>query len=206
MGLYSNHIFPRILDWTLGSAEVGRERSAALAPASGVVLEIGFGTGLNLAHYPGEVIEVVGIDTAAMLRDRVEKRIREARMPVKLIYLDASGKLPFADDSFDSVVTTFMLCSIDELRPALAEMRRVLKPEGRYIFLEHGRSDDPAVARRQDLWNPVQRFIACGCNVNRPVEQIIRGAGLKVVALDRYLMPATPRIFAEMYRGIARKN
>jgi ubiquinone/menaquinone biosynthesis C-methylase UbiE len=203
MGFYAKHIFPRVMEWALGNRLVARERRTALATAQGSVLEIGFGTGLNLPHYPAAVNKLTVIDPNPMLEDRVARRISEARMPVEQFQLDATGRLPFEDASFDSIVTTFTLCSIDEVAPALGEMRRVLRPEGRYLFLEHGRSRDPRVAKRQDFFNPLQKVIACGCNMNRPIADLIRKSGFRIVELDCYLMPDTPRIFAEMYRGIA---
>jgi ubiquinone/menaquinone biosynthesis C-methylase UbiE len=194
------------MDWALRSRIVGSERRIALEPAQGYVLEIGFGTGLNLRHYPAAVKKVTVIDPNPMLEDRVARRISEARMPVEQFQLDASGRLPFEDASFDSVVTTFTLCSIDKVNPALREMRRVLRPEGRYLFLEHGRSADPRIARRQDFLNPLQKVIACGCNMNRPIADLIRESGFRVIQLNRYLMPDTPRIFAEMFRGVASRD
>ena len=184
---------------------VARERRTALGAARGSVLEIGYGTGLNLPHYPSAVERLTVVDPNPMLADRVARRISEARMPVEQFQLDASGRLPFEDASFDSVVTTFTLCSIGEVEPALREMRRVLRPEGEYLFLEHGRSADPRVAKRQDFFNPIQRRFAAGCNVNRPIDRLIREGGFTMVELDRYLMPHTPRIAAEMFRGIARR-
>jgi ubiquinone/menaquinone biosynthesis C-methylase UbiE len=196
VGLYSKFIFPHLLDWTLGSEQVNRLRVRHLAAARGSALEIGFGTGLNLPHYPERVTALTVIDPERMLRSRVDKRIAASRIPVRQMQLDASGRLPFEDGSFDTVVTTFTLCSIKLVAEALAEMRRVLAPEGAYIFLEHGRSDDARVARRQDLFNPVHRVLACGCNINRPIDRLIRDAGFEVPALDRFLMPDTPRTAA----------
>ena len=204
MGLYSRHIFPRLMDWALGTRIVGRMRDEALEPANGHVLEIGFGTGLNLSHYPSKVTRLTVVEPRTALERRVQQRIAEARMPIEQFKLDASGRLPFEDASFDSVVTTFTLCSIDDVASALAEMRRVLKADGRYIFLEHGRSDDPRTARRQDRFNPIQRIVGDGCNVNRRIDSLIRESGFDIEKLDRFVMPDTPRLFGEMYRGTAR--
>src|SRR5262249_42567148 len=102
-------------------------------------------------------------------------------------------------------VTTFTLCSIRDVQPALAEICRVLRFNGKYVFLEHGRSDEPRIAKRQDFLNPIQQLVACGCNINRPIDQLITNAEIHIQTLDRYSMPNTPRIFAEMYRGIATK-
>ncbi|HXG91743.1 MAG TPA: class I SAM-dependent methyltransferase [Blastocatellia bacterium] len=205
MGFYSRHIFPRLLDWSLGNEEVKHQRAQALAAARGRVLEIGFGTGLNLPHYPDAVTTLVTVEPERMLEKRVAKRIAEARFPVEQFHLDASGRLPFEANGFDTVVTTFALCTILRVSAALAEMRRALKPTGIYIFLEHGRSDDPRVARWQDRFNPIQNVVACGCNINRPIDRIIKDAGFEPTELHRYLMPGVPQMFGEMYRGTARK-
>jgi ubiquinone/menaquinone biosynthesis C-methylase UbiE len=206
MGLYSKYIFPRFLDWGLGNSLIQSQRREALAPVRGKVLEIGFGTGLNLPHYTKQVTGLTAIDPERMLRDRVARRIADSGLPVEQIQLDASGSLPLDDDSFDFAVTTFTLCSIADVRGALREMRRVLKPVGQYVFLEHGRSDDPLAAKRQDFFNPIQKVIACGCNINRRIDQLIRDAGFAITRLERYVMPETPRMFGEMYRGSAKKE
>src|SRR5438105_1711112 len=203
MGWYSTYIFPRFLDWALGNAEFGKLRRQTLASAQGRVIEIGFGTGLNLAHYPERVAHLTVIDQERMLPQRVAQRIVLARMPVEQMQLDASGRLPFPDHSFDAAVSTWTLCSIANLGAALTEIRRVLKPEGQFIFLEHGRSDDPQVARRQDLFNPLQKIITGGCQINRPINRLIEAAGLKLTKLDRFLLPHAPRIAGEMYGGTA---
>jgi len=206
MGFYSRHIFPRLLDWSLGNAALAEHRLAALAPLRGHVLEIGFGTGLNLPFFPQRVSRLTAIDSKQMLRRKVAKRIAEARMPVERFELDASGRLPLDNQAFDGVVTTFTLCSIADVQSALDETRRVLKPEGQFVFLEHGRSYDPRVARLQDLFNPIQKVIGCGCNLNRPIDRLIRDSGFEIVKLERYLMPDVPRILGETYRGIARRS
>ena len=181
------------------------QRREALAPLRGQVLEIGFGTGLNLQFYPDEVTKLTALDSERMLPKRVRTRIAQARMPVELLRLNASGSLPFENDTFDGIVTTLTLCSIADVEPALIEIRRVLKPDGAYVFFEHGRSDDPRVATRQDFWNPLQRLIACGCNMNRPIDRLIKGAGMEMIELHRYQLPDTPRLLAEIYRGVAKK-
>jgi ubiquinone/menaquinone biosynthesis C-methylase UbiE len=203
LGLYSRHIFPRILDWSLGISQVREQRRKALAPLAGSVLEIGFGTGLNLPHYPAGVMHLTIIDPEIMLPERVARRIAASRMPVEQMQLDASGRLPFDDESFDAAASTFTLCTIPDPIAALSEISRVLKPGGQLVFLEHGRSDDARVAKRQDFFNPLQKIIACGCNINRPIDSLIKQSGLKIVLLDRFLMPETPRVYAEMYRGVA---
>lgn len=203
MGIYSKYIFPRLLDWSLGAPEMGRYRRRALEGARGRTLEIGFGTGLNLPWYPEGVTELVVFDSENMLPELVEERISRSAIPVTRLRLDASGRLPFDDRSFDSVVTTFTLCSIGDLAAALSEVHRVLKPSGGLHFLEHGRSDDRGVARWQDRLNPLQKIVGVGCNMNRPIDRLIREAGFGFTSLERFLMPKTPRLLAEMYQGIA---
>jgi ubiquinone/menaquinone biosynthesis C-methylase UbiE len=203
MGIYAKYIFPWLLDWTLGAPELGDYRRHALAPACGNTLEIGFGTGLNLPYYPASVTRLTVLDSEDMLRERVAQRMAACSIPVTKLQLDAQGRLPFNDASFDSVVSTLTLCSIADTAPALAEMRRVLKPDGQLVFFEHGRSDDPVVARRQDRFNPLQKLIGVGCNMNRQIDRLICEAGFEITELDRFLLPQTPRLWAEMYRGIA---
>jgi ubiquinone/menaquinone biosynthesis C-methylase UbiE len=175
-----------------------------LEPARGETLEIGFGTGLNLLYYPEAVTRLTAIDSENMLEDRVGKRVAACRFPVTRMRLDAQGRLPFEDRSFDTVVTTLTLCSIPDTAAALAEIRRVLKPGGKFVFFEHGRSDDPKVAKRQDRFNPIQKIIGAGCNMNRKIDELIENAGFEITTLDRFLAPNAPRILAEMYRGVAR--
>jgi ubiquinone/menaquinone biosynthesis C-methylase UbiE len=205
MGFYSRYIFPRLVEWSLNREPVRDQRRATLAPLHGDVLEIGFGTGLNLSSYPPQVTRVTALDTEIMLPGKVADRIASSDVPVEQLKLDAGGRLPFEDDSFDGVVTTFTLCSIADVSSALAEIKRVLKPGAEYVFLEHGRSDDPRIARQQDLANPITKLIGCGCNMNRPIDKLISASGLQIASLQRFVMPDSARILGEMYRGIARK-
>jgi len=206
MGFYSRHILPRLVEWSLGSRIVSEERRATLATLRGEVLEIGFGTGLNLACYPPQVNRLTAIDTETMLPSRVADRIAHAPVAVERLKLDAGGRLPFEDRSFDGVVTTFTLCSIAEVASALAEIRRVLKPTGEYVFLEHGRSDDPRIARLQDRFNPITKLIGCGCHLNRPIDKLVSAAGLQIARLERFVMPDSSKIVGEMYRGVAKRD
>lgn len=202
MGLYSKYIFPHLLEFLLASKQAMRYRHRALAPARGNVLEIGFGTGLNLTCYPPTIERLSLVDPEHLLSRRVARRIAAAPFPIETAYLDAA-RLPFDDRTFDTVVSTWTLCTIPEVHSALAEVRRVLKPAGKFLFLEHGRSGDPQVARRQDRWNGVQQVIGCGCNLNRPIDELIAAAGLKLAELERFQMPKTPSIGAEHYLGCA---
>ncbi|HUK90636.1 MAG TPA: class I SAM-dependent methyltransferase [Blastocatellia bacterium] len=203
MGLYSKYIFPGILEWGLDNRAIRDLRSKTLRTARGRVLEIGFGTGLNLPYYPSDVDELVIIDPEQMLPKRVERRIEQSGLKVTQMKLDAAAALPFEAQSFDTVVTTFTLCSIQNVQAALVGIRRMLTPDGHFVFLEHGRSDDPKVARRQDRLNPLQKMFAAGCNINRPIDELVRDAGLTITQLERFVMPDVPRVTGEMYLGTA---
>ncbi|MBI3838550.1 MAG: class I SAM-dependent methyltransferase [Planctomycetia bacterium] len=205
MGIYRNHIFPYLLELALGGKHPMERRRHALEEARGEVLEIGFGTGLNLACYPSAVARLTLLDPEKLLPKRVERRIRAVDFPVEMAQLDAA-RLPFESDRFDTIVSTWTLCTIPDVAAALTEVHRVLKPGGSFLFLEHGLSSDPRVARRQDRWNPLQRVIGLGCNLNRPIDTLINSAGLTIERLERFLMPHTPRIAADHYLGSARRT
>jgi ubiquinone/menaquinone biosynthesis C-methylase UbiE len=196
---YERRLFPHVLE--LGMRALDELREPTLAEAEGEVLEIGFGTGLNLRHYPKGVEKVVTVDPMNALDERVKARIEASPFPVERHHLPADRRLPFEDDRFDSVTMTWTLCTIPDPVSALEEMRRVLRPGGALLFIEHGRSDDPKVARWQDRWNPIQRVLACGCNVNRRIDALVQEAGFELRSLERFLAEGGPRMFAEMYRG-----
>ena len=202
-GLYRRFLFPWLLESSIGGEDAAKERAKALEPTYGEVLEVGFGTGLNLAHYPRSVARLVAIDPEEMLPQKVSERIAAAPFPVELIR-QSGERLPFEANRFDCVVTTWTLCTIDDPASALREMRRVLKPGGSYVFYEHGRSADPKVARLQDWVNPLWKFtgIGCGCTINRPIDYLISQAGFRILSLERYVL-RRPRIMLEMYRGAA---
>lgn len=202
MGFYSTQVFPRLMDWAMSGLEFQRLRTALLHNAQGEVLEIGFGTGLNLPHYPHTLSSLSIIDPAQMLPRTVTARVAAAPFPVRCVYRTAET-LPFDNRQFDCVVSTWTLCTIADPVRALREVRRVLKSTGRLLFLEHGRSDDPKTAAWQDRLNPIQKVIGCGCNLNRPIDRFITEAGLHIVQLDRFVMEGIPRIGGELYRGVA---
>ncbi len=202
MGFYANHIFPRLMDWWMSGRRIQEQRAQALAGVHGQVLEIGFGTGLNLPHYPKSVTRLIAVEPGCFLESTVAKRSDRAAMPVKVVRIPAE-ELPCEDEQFDCVVSTWTLCTIAEPVLALRQVRRVLKPDGQFVFLEHGRSDHVRVAAWQDRLNPFQRIIGCGCNINRRIDHLINESDLKIERLDRYALPGVPRVIGEMYRGIA---
>ncbi len=201
MGFYERYVFPHILDFAMRA--MNPLRAEVLAPAAGDVVEIGFGTGLNLRHYPASVRRVFAVDPMNALERRVTERIAASAFPVERHHLRADGRLPFDAARFDCAAMTWTLCTIPDPVAALRELRRVLKPGAPLLFIEHGRSDDPRVARFQERWNPIQNVIGAGCNVNRKIDALIREAGFEFEKLDRFKADG-PRFLAEMYRGVAR--
>jgi ubiquinone/menaquinone biosynthesis C-methylase UbiE len=202
MGLYRHHVFPRLMDWVMAGEEFRRLRTELLAHVHGEVLELGIGTGLNIRHYPKTVTLLHAVDPANLLPKTVTERSASQSFPIRIQHITAES-LPFDDRTFDFVVSTWTLCTIPDPVKALREACRVLKPDGLFLFLEHGRSEDAQIAAWQDRLNPVQNIIGCGCNLNRKIDHIITQAGLKIVIIDRFQMETVPRLGGEMYQGTA---
>jgi ubiquinone/menaquinone biosynthesis C-methylase UbiE len=182
-------------------AELKRE---LLAGARGRVLEVGVGTGRSFPHYP-EVDELVGVDPSEPMLRRARRRAAELGRAVTLVRASAE-QLPFADDSFDTVVTLAVLCSVDDPSRALTEIRRVLRPGEQFIFLEHVRSDDPQLARRQDRWERPWGWMAGGCHPNRKTLEAIEAAGLDVDEVEHEDLPDIPRLVRRNVKGVATKR
>jgi ubiquinone/menaquinone biosynthesis C-methylase UbiE len=205
MGLYATQIFPRLMDWVMARPAFSQLRAALLQPASGEVLEIGFGTGLNLRHYPTTITRLSIVDPATLLPAKVARRMAAAPYPIQTTHVTAEN-LPFPDRQFETVVSTWTLCTIPDPVLALHEVGRVLKPGGRFLFLEHGRSDDRTIAAWQDRLNPIQNVMGCGCHLNRRIDRLITQSGLSIAHLDRFSMQGVPRLVGEMYRGTATRQ
>lgn len=202
MSFYHHFIFPRVLDLVMSSRRLHEPRDRTLAPARGRILEIGFGTGRNLRHYPPTVKRIEAIDPDLDLDRLSMPRIAKATIEVDFHHLDAAH-LPFEEARFDTVVSTFTLCSIPDVVHALGEIRRVLKPGGQFLFLEHGRAPDPAVARWQDRLNPAWMPLAGGCHLNRPMRALVEDAGLVLGPLQDYYLKRAPRFVGYMTEGVA---
>lgn len=203
MGFYSNVIFPRLLDVTMASQSMTSYRQRLLRHVRGDVLEIGFGTGLNLPHYPETVTSLTAIDPNEGMRKVAQKRIEASPLAVKTISLSGEN-LALPDVSFDNVVCTWTLCSIPDAHKALTEAYRVLKPGGQFFFIEHGLSHDASIQAWQNRITPVQKIIADGCHLNRRMDELVREV-FDNVMVDTFYDPALPKIVGYFYQGIATK-
>jgi ubiquinone/menaquinone biosynthesis C-methylase UbiE len=177
-------------------------RGRLLAGAAGTTLEVGAGTGLNLRHYPGAVTELVLTEPSPHMARRLRNRLKDAAVPARVERASAE-LLPFPDASFDTVVATFVLCTVPDMVPALSELRRVLRPGGRYLFLEHVRSDDADLAARQDRWHVPWRLFGDGCNCNRDIAAVIT-AFFDVEEITHGRQPRMPAIVTPIITGAAR--
>jgi ubiquinone/menaquinone biosynthesis C-methylase UbiE len=183
MGLYSETIFPWLLDKALAHPNIMRRRQQLVAGASGDTLEIGFGSGATLPFYdPARVTSLTVVEPSAGMNRRAAAQLAASPVPIRSVP-GAGEQLPFADASFDTVVCCLTLCSVTDVGQVLAQVKRVLKPGGRFLFLEHVLSDDPARQRWQQRLNPVQRVVGVGCNLNRPSAQWVRDAGFQLAPM-----------------------
>lgn len=178
-------------------------RQEVLSEVSGEVLEIGFGTGLNLPHYPETLQKLTAIDANAGMNGLARKRIQYSRIIVANRVLNGEN-LPMDDNSFDSVVSTWTLCSIAKVELALQEIHRVLKPGGKFFFIEHGLSDDPKVQVWQRRLTPLQKIIADGCHLDRNMKKLVENQ-FEVLKLEEFYMEETPKLAGYMYKGVATK-
>lgn len=203
MGFYENRILPWLIDKACGAPAVREQRGKVVPQATGRVLEVGMGSGLNLAFYDPDRIEVVfGLEPSEGMRRRASRRVEAAAVEVR--WLDLPGEeVPLDDDSVDTVLLTFTLCTIPDYRRALAQMRRVLRPGGRLLFCEHGAAPDAAVRRWQDRINPLWKRVAGGCNLNREIPRCLEEAGFAIEHIESAYLPGTPRIAAFNYWGAA---
>ncbi|WP_191250033.1 class I SAM-dependent methyltransferase [Kordiimonas sediminis] len=202
MGLYENHILPKVINFTCGLKPIRYQRKKVVPHASGKVLEIGMGTGLNMPYYTKDSVErIFGLEPNLKSRELAEAPIRDAGIPVDMIGLDGQD-IPLDDNSVDTVVLTYTLCTIPDAERAMREMRRVLKPGGRLLFSEHGKAPDEAVRKWQDRINPVWKALAGGCNLNRDIPSLIIAGGFSMEKLDQQYIPG-PKFANYTYWGSA---
>jgi len=204
MGFYAKHVLPHLLDLAMRNEEQARLRAEWIPRARGDVLEVGIGSGLNLPFYTREVRRIYGVDPSLELQRMARKRAESVPFEVEFFAQSAEASIPLADSSIDTAVVTWSLCSMANASQALLEMKRILKPEGRLLFLEHGRAPDSNVAAWQDRITPVWRHIAGGCTLNRKMDELIAQAGFRITELITGYMRG-PRPMTFMYKGFAQR-
>lgn len=205
MTIYQQYVLPKMLDMACGTGQVMKARAKILPQAVGEVLEIGIGSGLNLAFYdPKQVSSIIGIDPAAQMQTLAHKRAADINIPVETLAADIYG-IDAESARFDTIVMTFTLCSIDDPIPALKEMARVLKPEGRLLFCEHGLAPDISVERWQRRLTPIWKPIAGGCHLDRDIAALIKAGGFAIESMNAKYLPG-PRPMSYVYSGSAKKK
>jgi len=201
---YERHLLPYLIDLACGIRPVRRQRNKVVPLASGRVLEIGIGTGLNIPHYDkSRVTGVVGLDPGLQMHPLARKRVNAANLPVELVGLSAE-KIPFDEASFDSVLVTYSLCTIPDPVAALREMRRVLKPGGKLIYCEHGLAPEASVQKWQRRLNPVWSKLAGGCHLDRDIPGLLKEAGFHSHDMQTLYLPG-PRPLTFNYWGTAER-
>ena len=200
--MYAKYVLPRLIDLSMRNKETTRVRADWVPHARGDVLEVGIGSGLNLPFYSAEVRRVYGVEPSAELQKMARKRMASHAAKVEFLSQSAEDDLPLSDMSIDTVVMTWTLCSIPDPLKALRQMKRVLKPNGHLIFIEHGRAPDARVAAWQDQLTPLWKRIGGGCHLNRKIDELLVGAGFTIDELRTTYLPG-PRPMTYTYQGFA---
>jgi SAM-dependent methyltransferase len=204
MGWYDDHVLPRVINVVMDNKQMRRIRGRVCAGLAGEVVEIGFGTGLNLPFLPPTVTRLHAVEPSGLGVRLARQRIDGTVAPVEVVGLDGQ-RLPLADASVDAALCTWTLCTIPDAVAAVREVRRVLRPGGTMHFVEHGASPHPRVRRWQDRLNGLQRRTAGGCNLNRDIPAIVEAGGLTVEQLDTYYAKGTPKPLGWEFEGVAVK-
>jgi ubiquinone/menaquinone biosynthesis C-methylase UbiE len=199
---YEGRLLPRLIDLAMRNKEVKRYRRKLIPGAAGTVLEIGGGSGLNLPYYSGAVSRLYTLDPSEALVRMARRKLPGAAVPAELL-LGSAEEIPLADGSIDTVVSTWTLCSIPDVAKALREARRVLKPGGSLLFVEHGHAPDPGVARWQQRIEPYWKPLAGGCHLTRRIDALIAAAGFRIVELENEYLKG-PRPLTYTYCGRAK--
>jgi ubiquinone/menaquinone biosynthesis C-methylase UbiE len=203
MSFYQDRILPHLINLTMRNSHLAPFRERVISAAEGRVLEIGIGSGLNLPFYRPQVKEIFGLEPSPQLITMAQRAARDSSSPVAFIEGTAEA-IPLDDRSIDTVVTTWTLCTIPEAVQALMEMRRVLKPDGQLLFIEHGLAPEENVRKWQDRVTPLWKRIGGGCHLNRPIPILIERAGFSIAALENSYLPKAPRMMGYLYEGRAR--
>jgi SAM-dependent methyltransferase len=202
MGFYSDRVVPRLVNLTCGSRMVDPLRRRACEGLHGEVVEIGFGSGHNVPHYPAAVTAVTAVEPSDVAWRLAADRVMAAQLPVRRSGLDGQD-LPFEDQTFDTALSSWTLCTIPDAVAALRELRRVLKPGGTFHFVEHGLAPDEPVRRWQRRLEPMQRRLAGGCHLTKPIAELITTAGFTITQADVFYQPGAPKSLAALTLGRA---
>ena len=202
MGLYREHVLPRIVNAACSMEAARDQRRRVCAGLAGDVVEIGFGSGLNVPFYPPAVRAVAAVEPADVGWKLAAERLRASAIPVERSGLDGQ-KLHFPDDRFDAALSTWTMCTIPDLEAALGELRRVLKPGARLHFVEHGLAPEAGVRRWQHRLEPVQKRVFGGCHLTRPIAELITGAGFTLAELDVFYETGSPKVLGANSLGVA---
>lgn len=201
---YDRHVLGHLIDLVMRAPMAARERAALIPQAAGVVLEIGVGSGLNMAFYTSAVTKLYALEPHEKLREKA--RVPAAKAPFPVEFLGLGGEnIPLADASVDQVVCAWVLCSIPDVEQALSEMHRVMKPGGTLLFVEHGRAHTHRLAAWQDRLTPAWRCLAGGCHLNRQPTQLLQQAGFALEKVDEGFLKG-PKVLTYHYKGLARRT
>ncbi len=203
MGVYGEQVLPRIIDVACNMKAAGPQRRRVCEGLAGEVVEIGFGSGLNVPHYPPAVRSVAAVEPSDLGWRLAGPRLTASEVPIVRAGLDGQS-LPFESGSFDAALSTFTLCTIPDAPRALAEVRRVLRPGGALHFGEHGRAPEQGVRRWQARLDPINCRIAGGCHLDRPIDRLLTGAGFVLEQLDNSYAKGDRKPFGYLYEGVAR--
>ena len=203
MKLYDKYILPRILNCTCGLEPISEQRQKVVPHAKGNILEVGIGSGLNFPFYEtSKVNKIWGLDPSEELHEMAKKVVSGLDLDVEFL-LKGAEEIPLIDDSVDTVLITYTMCSIPEVEVAIKEIKRVIKPEGVMIFCEHGKAPDENTLKWQGRINPYWKKISGGCNLNRDIPNLIKSAGFSITQLETMYLPGTPKILGYHYWGFA---
>ena len=205
MGFYNKYILPKFINCACGSKPINYQRDKLVPYAKGIVLDIGIGSGLNIPFYNKSNIKYLyGLDPSPELLETAMKVAKTHELEIEFLECGAES-IPLPDDSIDTIVITYTMCTIPDISLSNAEMLRVLKPNGKLLFCEHGLAPDERVAKWQKIINPVWNRIAGGCNLNRDIPKLIESSGLKISEIEEMYLPNTPKFAGYNYWGIAKK-